>query len=166
MDERSCPVAGADGPGLVFPYHPPRLTPGGAPNEEGPRDVGLKVSVDFWTEDLTGSLPETARFFSKQRVPPHPGDTLFVNEETTATRSPRREGEGGSGGAGRGASAPGPVRVRVMGTFRVTGRFWSVPGEELTVNVRPVGDGGDAVRPVEGARERPAPSPWTERDGP
>lgn len=116
--------------------------------------MGLKVSVDFWTDDLTGSLPETARFFSKHRVPPHPGDTLFVNEETTATRPVR--GEAGEG------SAPEPVRVRVVGTFRVTGRFWSVPGEELTVSVRPVGDGGDAVQPMDSLEGRAAP--WERHD--
>lgn len=111
--------------------------------------MGLKVSVDFWTQDLTGSLPETARFFSKHRVPPHPGDTLFVNEETTATRPPSATGEGGR--------SPEALRVRVVGTFRVTGRFWSVPGEELTVNVRPVGDGGDSVQEIEPSRQRTTP---------
>lgn len=116
--------------------------------------MGLKVSVEFWTEHLTGSLPETARFFSKHRVPPHPGDTLFVNEETVATRPPSEDAERGA--------APESLRVRVVGTFRVMGRFWSVPGEELTVNVRPVGDGGDSVQPVERTREGTAP--WIRRD--
>lgn len=116
--------------------------------------MGLKVSVDFWTEDLTGPLPETARFFSKQRLPPHPGDTLFVNEETTATRHPRP-------GSRQGA-VPEPLQVQIAGTFRVTGRFWSVPSEELTVNVRPVGDGEDVVRVVDGPQRRP--TPWLDRD--
>lgn len=116
--------------------------------------MGLKVSVEFWTDDLTGSLPETARFFSKHRVPPYPGDTLFIHEETTATRPGNHEAE-----EGRGAPA---IRVRVVGTFRVTGRFWSVPGEELTVNVRPVGDGGSSVQTLD--HERGRPEPWGRRD--
>ncbi len=106
--------------------------------------MGLKVSVEFWTEHLTGSLPETAR-----RVPPR-----FDNEETVATRPPSEDAERGA--------APESLRVRVVGTFRVMGRFWSVPGEELTVNVRPVGDGGDSVQPVERTREGTAP--WIRRD--
>lgn len=129
--------------------------PAGRSSECGAvRGVGLKVSVEFWTEELTGPLPETARFFSKHRVPPHPGDTLFVSEETLATRP----GDGG------GDAEPGPtaVRVRVVGTFRVTGRFWSVPGEELTVNVRPVGDGDGVVRLTEDSPQRAAP--WIEHE--
>lgn len=114
--------------------------------------MGLKVSVEFWTEGLSGSLPETARFFSKHRVPPHPGDTLFINEETTGTPPARGDPEEGAG----------PVPVRVLGTFRVTGRFWSVPGEELTVNVRPVGDGDQAVQVLDAPPERPGP--WGDRE--
>jgi len=113
--------------------------------------VGLKVSVEFWTNDLAGSLPETARFFSKHRVPPHPGDTMFVHEVTTATRPGPGDPEKGS---------PVSVSVRVMGTFRVTGRFWSVPGAELTVNLRPVGDGENSVEVLDADRERP--TPWSQ----
>jgi hypothetical protein len=116
--------------------------------------VGLKVSVEFWTDDLTGSLPETARFFSKHRVPPHPGDTMFVHEVTTATRSAQTDPEKGHQAAS--------LNVRVMGTFRVTGRFWSVPGGELTVNLRPVGDGENTVQVLDMERERPGP--WARED--
>ncbi|HZD04472.1 MAG TPA: hypothetical protein VE173_06130 [Longimicrobiales bacterium] len=114
--------------------------------------MGLKVSVDFWTDGFTGSLPETARFFSKHRVPPHPGDTLFINEETTGTPPVRGNPE----------EAAAAVRVRVVGTFRVTGRFWSVPGEELTVNVRPVGDAENVVQVLDDEGDRPVP--WGRRD--
>jgi hypothetical protein len=116
--------------------------------------VGLKVSVEFWTDDLTGSLPETARFFSKHRVPPHPGDTMFVHEVTTATRPGPADGEDGDQHVS--------VKVRVMGTFRVTGRFWSVPGGELTVNLRPVGDGESTVQVLDTDRGRP--TPWSRED--
>lgn len=111
--------------------------------------LGFKVSVDFWTEAFVGSLPETARFFSKHRIPPHPGDTLFVSEDTIASRPGARP------------AAPSRestrVRVRVVGTFRITGRFWSVPSEELTINVQPVGNAEDVIQILE---SRESPSPW------